>query len=179
MTLMQQRAEYDAYRLALGLVFYHNDKEQQNRVACARKGNDGAVCLEPHIFVQDVGSTFGRKKTFFWSSNPRGEYRHWKDRSVFTDPADCTLRARLAGPSTVSREGQALLAQRLGALSRANVETIFRTARFDRMDQAQLARLREQGAADPGEAAVQEWTDTFLARVAEVQGANSCPPLPQ
>lgn len=173
----RQRAEYDAYRLALGLVFYHNDKEQQNRVACAREGAKGAdVCLEPYIFVQDLGSTFGSKKNplAFWTANPRGEYRHWKDQTVFTDPARCVLRAALGGPAQVSREGQALLAQRLGVLTRTNVEAIFTAARFDRMDQTQLARLRDAGAADPGKAALREWTDTFLERVAEVQSARSC-----
>ncbi len=171
----QQRAEYDAYRLALGMVFYHNDKEQQNRVACARESENGQdVCLEPFIFVQDVGSTFGRKKRFFLSSNPRGEYRHWKAMTVFSNPSRCELRAPLAGPARVSKEGQALLVQRLDALDRAKVEAVFRAARFDRMDQRQLERLRSEGASDPGEAAIREWTDTFMQRIEEVKNARGC-----
>ena len=30
-----QRVQYDAYRLALGLIHYHNALPQQNRVDCA------------------------------------------------------------------------------------------------------------------------------------------------
>ena len=176
----EQRAGYDAYRLALGMVFYHNDKEQQNRVACARESENGQdVCLEPYIFVQDVGSTFGRKKRFFLSANPRGEYRHWKDMTVFSDPSRCELRAPLAGPARVSKEGQALLVKRLEALDRAKVEAVFRAARFDRMDQRQLERLRDEGAADAGEAAIREWTDTFMQRIEEVKGARGCVSLPR
>jgi hypothetical protein len=174
----QQKAEYDAYRLALGMVFYHNDKEQQNRVACAREQKNGQTsCLEPYIFVQDVGSTFGRKKTFFLQANPRGEFRHWKDMTVFNDPSKCELRAPLGGPARVSKDGLDLMVQRLHALDRAAVETIFRTARFDRMDQRQLERLREAGVPDPEGAAIREWTETFMDRVEEVKGARGCEPL--
>jgi hypothetical protein len=176
----RQKAEYDAYRLALGLVFYHNPKRQQNRVACAREqDSDGqTLCLEPHIFVQDVGSSFGRKETSFLRNNPRGEYRHWKDMTVFRDPSKCELRAPLRGPRQVSKDGLDLLLPRLDALNRATVEAVFRAARFDRMDQRQLERLRNEGVPDPSEAAIREWTDTFMARVEEVRSVRGCEPLP-
>jgi hypothetical protein len=42
------------------------------------------------------------------------------------------------------------------------------------VDQKQLERLRHAGAANAEDAALNEWTDVFMSRVAEVRAARNC-----
>lgn len=156
----QQRVEYDAYRLALGLFHYHNAIAQQNRLACAQWAPETAgqprVCQRPMIFVQDLGSTFGKAKgaTDLFGTNPRGSFSDWESQTVFTNPQACELRATLDGGRHVLKEAQELVVQRLGRLDPQTVRTIFNVARFQMMDQKQLRRLRDGGSQNPEEAAL-------------------------
>jgi hypothetical protein len=74
----------------------------------------------------------------------------------------------------VLQEAQELLVRRLEKLDRASVKAIFAAARFHMVDQKQLERLRHGGAADPEDAALNEWTDVFMSRVAELRAARNC-----
>ena len=177
---LQQRVEYDAYRLALGLFHYHNAIAQQNRLACAQWAPETAgqprVCQRPMIFVQDLGSTFGKAKgaTDLFGTNPRGSFSDWESQTVFTNPQACELRATLDGDKHVLKEAQELMIQRLGRLDPQTVRTIFSVARFQMMDQKQLRRLRDGGSQNPEEAALDEWTNTFLKRIQEIKSATNC-----
>ena len=176
----QQRVEYDAYRLALGLFHYHNAIAQQNRLACAQWAPETAgqprVCQRPMIFVQDLGSTFGKAKgaSDLFGTNPRGSFSDWESQTVFTNPQACELRATLDGDKHVLKEAQELMIQRLGRLDPQTVRTIFSVARFQMMDQKQLRRLRDGGSQNPEEAALDEWTNTFLKRIQEIKSATNC-----
>ena len=64
--------------------------------------------------------------------------------------------------------------QRLTRLDRDTVKSIFRVARFDIMDQEQVKRLRAKGVPDTSEAALDEWTDTFMKRIEEIRTAQNC-----
>jgi hypothetical protein len=175
-----QRVEYDAYRLALGLFHYHNAIAQQNRLVCAQWASEMAgqprVCQRPMIFVQDLGSTFGKAKgaADMFGTNPRGSFSDWESQTVFTDPQSCELRATLDGDKQVLKEAQDLMIQRLGRLDPQTVKTIFSVARFQMMDQKQLHRLRDSGSQNPEEAALDEWTNTFLKRIQEIKSATNC-----
>jgi hypothetical protein len=178
----QQRVEYDAYRLALGLFHYHNAIAQQNRLACAQWAPEMTgqprVCQRPMIFVQDLGSTFGKAKGAMdlFGTNPRGSFSDWESQTVFTNPQSCELRATLDGDKHVLKEAQELMIQRLGRLDPQTVRTIFSAARFQMMDQKQLHRLRDSGSQSPEEAALDEWTNTFLKRIQEIKSATNCKP---
>jgi hypothetical protein len=176
----QQRVEYDAYRLALGLFHYHNAIAQQNRLACAQWAPETPgqprVCQRPMIFVQDLGSTFGKAKgaTDLFGTNPRGSFSDWESQTIFTNPQTCELRATLDGDKHALKEAQELTIQRLGRLDPQTVKTIFSVARFQLMDQKQLRRLRDGGSQNPEEAALDEWTNTFLKRIQEIKSATNC-----
>ena len=176
----QQKVEYDAYRLALGLFHYHNAIDVQNRLVCAEWDPEtpghAKTCKRPMIFVQDLGSTFGKAKGAlnFLGTNPRGSFSDWQAQALFLNTATCQLRATLGGDERVLKEAQDLLIQRLSRLDAQTVKTIFRTARFQIMDQKQLRRLRESGSADAESAALEEWTSTFLKRIEEIRGAQNC-----
>lgn len=176
----QQKVEYDAYRLALGLIHYHNALPQQNRLVCAEWGDAAAgepkVCKRPMIYVHDLGSTFGKKRDAIdvFGTNPRGVFSAWEAQTVFVNPATCELRATLLGDKQVLKEAQDLLIQRLNRLDHDTVKSIFRLARFNMVDQAQVKRLRAGGANDVDEAALDEWTNVFLKRIGEVRTATNC-----
>jgi len=176
----QQRVEYDAYRLALGLIHYFNAIAQQNRLSCAQwappVSGQPRVCQRPMIFVQDLGSTFGKAKGTLgvFGTNPRGSFSDWESQTVFVNPQACELRATLDGDKRVLKEAQDLMIRRLARLDPQTVRTIFTVSRFQMMDQKQLRRLRAGGAQNPEEAALDEWTNTFLKRIQEIKSATNC-----
>jgi hypothetical protein len=173
----QQQVEYDAYRMALALFNYHNPIDIQNRLACAEWKADASnpkICTKPMMFVQDLGSTFGKDAFLF--ANSRGNFKDWQSQTVFKKAEKCELRNSLAGGKQPLKEAQDMLKQRVALLDRARVRAIFQVARFDMMDQEQLARLRSSGAADVPAAALDEWTNVFMNRLAEISAAQNCKP---
>ncbi|HXJ88587.1 MAG TPA: hypothetical protein VMS18_17335 [Candidatus Binatia bacterium] len=176
----KQKVEFDAYRLALGLIHYHNALPQQNRVDCAEwaQTEEGKpkVCSKPVIYVHDLGSTFGKKRSGFdlFGTNPRGSFDAWKPQTVFVNPGNCELRATLLGDKQVLKEAQDLMIQRVARLDRDTVKSIFRVSRFNMMDQKQVRRLRSSGTQNVDEAALDEWTDVFMKRIDEIRTASNC-----
>ncbi len=176
----QQKVEYDAYRLALGLIHYYNALPQQNRLDCAEwepgTSAQSKVCRRPVIYVHDLGSTFGKKRSALdvAGTNPRGSFSSWEPQTVFVNAGNCELRATLLGDKQVLKEAQDLMIQRLTRLDRESVKSIFRVARFQMMDQKQVHRLRTSGAQNVDEAALDEWTDVFLKRIEEIRTASNC-----
>ena len=176
----QQKVEYDAYRLALGLIHYYNALPQQNRLDCAEwqpaEAGHAKVCSKPIFYVHDLGSTFGKKRGGFdlLGTNPRGNFAAWEPQTVFLDGSKCELRATLLGDKQVLKEAQDLMIQRLAHLDRGTVRSIFRVARFNIMDQDQVKRLRAKGSQNVDDAALDEWTDTFMKRIEEIRAAKNC-----
>jgi hypothetical protein len=106
----QQKVQFDAYRLALGLIHYHNALPQQNRLDCAewapREEGHAKVCRKPVIYGHDLGSTFGKKRSGFdlFGTNPRGSFDAWEPQTVFLNPGNCELRATLLGDKQHCRQ---------------------------------------------------------------------------
>jgi len=176
----QQKVEFDAYRLALGLIHYFNALPQQNRLDCAEWEPGGTghsrTCRRPVFYVHDVGSTFGKKRPALdlAGTNPRGRFSAWEPQTVFVNPANCEVRATLLGDKQVLKDAQNLMIQRLARLDRETVKSIFRLARFNMLDQEQVRRLRASGSQNVDEAALDEWTNVFLKRIEEVRSASNC-----
>ena len=172
--------EYDAYRLALGLIHYHNALPQQNRLDCAeweqQTSGHPKICKKPIIYVHDLGSTFGKKRSALdlFGTNPRGSFSAWEPQTVFVDSGSCVLRAPLLGDKQVLKEAQDIMIQRLTRLDHDTVKAIFRIARFQMMDQKQLGRLRANSVQNVEEAALDEWTNTFMKREDEIRAARNC-----
>ena len=71
------------------------------------------------------------------------------------------------------KAAQDLLLQRLERLDRDRVKAIFAADRFQMMDKKQIDRLHDRnGNAD--DAVLNEWTDAFMSRVAEIRSARNC-----
>jgi hypothetical protein len=174
----QQKVEFDAYRLALGLVHFFDFPDKQNHLVCAEWLPAGQgqprVCAHPLIYVHDLGSTFGGAKGSFMGTNPRGRFSVWRGQTVFRNPQRCELSATFGGDSRVLKEAQDLMVQRLAVLDATTVGSVFRVARFHIMDREQLARLRHAGTTDVAAAALDEWTLTLLKRADEIRNAQQC-----
>lgn len=175
----EQKVEYDAYRLALGLFHFFDGPDKQNRIVCAdweaNSPSHSHVCERPLIFVHDLGSTFGSEKGMnILSANPRGRFSAWKGQTVFRNVQSCELSVPLGGDRRVLKEAQDLMIQRLAVLDPATVNAIFRVARFQMMDREQLQRLRQAGSPNVERAALDEWTRAFLDRVQEIRNAQHC-----
>ena len=174
-----QRVQYDAYRLALGLIHYHNALPQQNRVDCAKwlkEDSKVKTCQSPVIYVHDLGSTFGKKRSGLdiFGTNPRGDFKAWEPQTVFVNADECELRATLLGDKRVLKEAQDVMIQRVVRLDRETVKSIFRVARFNMVDQDQVRRLKSNGAQNVDEAALDEWTDVMMKRIDEIRSARNC-----
>jgi hypothetical protein len=175
----QQKVEFDAYRLALGLIHYFNALPQQNRLDCAAWAPGSAnprICQKPVIYVHDLGSTFGKKRSALdiGGTNPRGIFSAWEPQTLFVNLGNCELRAPLLGDKQVLKEAQDLMIQRVARLDAATVKSIFRIARFNMADQKQIQRLRAQSSPNVDEAALDEWTNTFMKRIEEIRTAKNC-----
>jgi hypothetical protein len=72
------------------------------------------------------------------------------------------------------KEAQDVIIQRMVRLDHDTVKSVFRVARFNLGDQKQVARLRASGAQNVDEAALDEWTNTFLKRIEEIRTAQNC-----
>ena len=136
----------------------------------------GKVCKTPVIYVHDLGSTFGKKRSSFdlFGTNPRGSFSAWEPQTVFVNQGNCELRATLLGDKQVLKEAQDLMIQRTARLDRETVKSIFSVARFNMVDQQQVRRLRAKGSQNVDEAALDEWTDVFMKRLEEIHAAKNC-----
>jgi hypothetical protein len=67
-----------------------------------------------------------------------------------------------------------LMIQRISRLDPQTVRAIFTVARFDKVDQKQVQRLKTAGSQNPEQAALDEWINTFLKRVDEIRNAKNC-----
>ena len=87
----------------------------------------------------------------------------------------CELKYPLKGERTVLKDAQDLLVRRLENLDREKVKAIFTASRFQMVDKKQLERLRHGSGANVEDAALNEWTDAFMSRVAEVRARTQLP----
>ena len=94
---------------------------------------------------------------------------------MFANADRCELNYPLKGATTVLKEAQDQMVKRLDNLTRDKVKAIFASARFGVMDQRQVDRLRKNGSSAE-DAALNEWTDAFMARAAEIRAAKGCRP---
>ena len=161
------RAHRDALKL-LAVFMQHTDtKPQQQRLMCL-EGGEGApgVCERPFMMVSDVGLTFG--KANFMNTNGQGmNYTAWAATPVWkAGAAGCVANLPKSFTGTlkdpvISEEGRAFLANLLTQLSDAQIRTLFEVSRV-------ALRLRDPAKAKSGFATVDEWTELFKNKRAEI-----------
>ena len=153
-------AHIDALRLlAIFLVHWDNKAENQRLVCLDHEASAlrRERCGKPLALVQDLGATFGPRKV---------NLREWRHTPVWTDRASCLVSMAdlphgggTFAPVHISEAGRRFLADRLGTLARAEIRTLFESARFPQHD---------------GED-VDAWVDAFQDKVREISAGPPCP----
>ena len=161
------RAHRDALKL-LAVFMQHTDtKPQQQRIMCLEGGEGAAgACQRPFMMVSDVGLTFG--KANLTNANGKGmNYVAWAATPVWKEgAAGCvgnlskSFTGTLRDP-VISEAGRAFLANLLTQLSDDQIRALFEVARVN-------LRLRDPGKASSGMSTVEEWTDVFKRKRAEI-----------
>ena len=172
----QQRIHREALSLAASLLQHGDSKPANHTLACAPGGFhvDGAgsrTCTRPVFYIGDLGATFGRGFRFRAS---KVDLEAWMDVSVWRDAASCTTRVDSLPPGTlhdtkISEPARRFLAERLAALSRAQIEDLFRAARMD-----QIENEIERDEAPPRPATLADWADALESKIAEITD-HACP----
>ena len=163
-------AHRDALKL-LAVFLQHTDtKPQQQRLLCLeeRVPAEGptTVCDRPFMMTSDLGLTFG--KANLMNSNGKGmNYVAWAATPVWkAGAAGCvgdlpkSFTGTLKDP-VISEAGRAFLAGLLTQLSDDQIRALFEVSRV-------TLRLRDPAKARSGFATVEEWTDVFKRKRAEI-----------
>jgi hypothetical protein len=151
------RTHADALTLMAVFLAHWDNKAENQRLQCLSggPGRDGA-CARPFAMLQDVGGTFGPRKV---------ELDAWKAAPLWEDRAQCrvTMASLPHGGATftpvgISEAGRQFLASRLSRLRDAQIEALFRGARFEHHN-----------------GTVEGWVAAFKQRVAAIAGGPRCP----
>jgi hypothetical protein len=151
------RTHRDALMLMAVFLAHWDNKADNQRLLClgGRRRTDGR-CLRPLAMLQDVGGTFGPRKT---------DLSGWRSAPIWRDRATCTVSMATLphGGATfvdtaVTEQGRRFLASLLTRLTKDQIEALFRAARFDQHD-----------GSIPG------WTATFRDRVRAIADGPPCP----
>jgi hypothetical protein len=142
--------------MAVFLAHWDNKAENQRLICAGGQGRGPGGCARPIAMLQDVGATFGPRKTDLsgWRSA-----EIWKDRSTCT----VTMKGLPHGGATfvdtaISEAGRQFLARLLRQLRDSQIESLFKGAQFERHD-----------------GTIGEWTSVFKARVAAIADGPRCP----
>ena len=163
-------AHRDALKL-LAVFLQHTDtKPQQQRLLCLdeRVPAEGptTVCQRPFMMTSDLGLTFG--KANFLNANGKGmNYVAWAATPVWKDGSTgCvgnlpkSFTGTLKDP-VISEAGRAFLARLLMQLSDDQIRGLFEASRV-------TLRLRDPASAKSGFATVEEWTNAFKQKRADI-----------
>jgi hypothetical protein len=151
------RVHADALTLMAVFLAHWDNKPENQRLLClsGQPERDGR-CARPMAMLQDVGGTFGPRKTDLdgWRGAPL-----WKDRATCT----VSMKGLPHGGATfvdtkISEKGRRFLADRLMRLRDPQIESLFRAARFDQHD-----------------GTIPEWTALFKERVQAIASGPPCP----
>jgi hypothetical protein len=154
------RAHLDAVRLLAVFLAHWDNKSENQRLVCLDRDASGLErqqCSEPLALMQDLGATFGPRKV---------DLESWRETPVWADRKTCRVsmeglphRGGTFPAYQISEAGRRFLAERLRALTRSDIRTLFETARFPQYD-----------GRDVG-----DWVGVFERKVQEITAGPSCP----
>ena len=157
------RAHVDALRLMAAFLHHWDNKAENQRLVCLddSPGGPDRRCTRPLLMIQDAGATFGPVK-----ANLAG----WRRLPVWADRRACTVSMHALPYSgatfpdaRVTEAGRAQLARALAALSPAQIEDLFRDARFP-----------EFHAGTDDQRDLDAWVSAFRHRVDQIATAGPC-----
>ena len=177
------KAQIDALKLLNAFVQNADNKSKQNTLLCPRselvkEGAGDATCRRPILYVDDLGSVFG-KGGFTTGYAGRVDYDGWKKRSVWKNSETCKARLASIGGilrrstlrnPVVGEQGRALLARQLEQLSDTQIADLFRAARIERLHQTM-----DDGASGRRAVTLDDWVSLFKTKRDEITKHQGCP----
>ena len=160
------RAHVDALRLLAVFLAHWDNKSENQRLVCVSDKDwpAGGKCGRPFAMLQDVGSTWGPRKV---------DHPEWVKAPIWSDRATCTTsmdalpyHGATFQPVKISEAGRQHLAGLLSQLTDAQLDALFRSARFD-----QSTGMFGGVKATP----IEEWVKSFKSRVKQITDGPSCP----
>ena len=171
-------AQRDALRLLAAFVQHSDNSPNNQRLVCLPEGvqKDAAghtTCTAPFMYVDDLGSTFGRGNFWHQKTTARANYREWSRVPMWEDAQGC--RARLKPGMTqptlkdpvVSEGGRRFLADLLVQLSDAQIRDLLAAGTIDQRGWPSPRHLKNNGTLD-------QWVQAFKHRRDEVVNRR-CP----
>jgi len=164
------RAQRDALRLLAVFIQHTDTKPQQQRLLCLgeKQPAEGptTTCERPFMMISDLGLTFG--KANFKNSNGKGmNFVEWAATPVWREgETGCVAHLSKSFTGTlkdpvISEEGRAFLADLLMKLTDDQIRGLFEVSRV-------TLRLRDPSKAKSGFSTVEEWTELFKRKRAEI-----------
>jgi len=163
-------AQRDALKLLAVFIQHTDTKPQQQRLLCQgeREPAEGptTTCDRPFMMISDLGLTFG--KANMMNSNGKGmNYIDWASTPVWKEgETRCvgdlskSFTGTLKDP-VISEAGRAFLADLLMQLTDDQIRALFEVSRV-------TLRLRDPSKAKSGASTVEEWTELFKRKRAEI-----------
>ncbi len=162
------RTHRDALKL-LAVFLQHTDtKPEQQRLVCLDAEESAATCEKPFMMINDVGLTFGRANLANRNLVGSVNFQGWAQTPVWKDDGRCvgnlprSLTGTLRDP-VISEEGREFLAERLSALSDAQIRAMFEAARIEL--RASPATGLSEGMAPR---VIDEWVRVFKDKRREI-----------
>jgi hypothetical protein len=183
----------DALKLLAVMVQHSDSKPEQQRIVCpgqkaaekaaekaekaaekagekaaGQAGENGEVCADPVMMVNDLGQTFGSANTFNRNPLSSVNFERWSRTPVWTSAPGCvgnlprSHTGSLENPR-ISDAGRRFLADLLVQLTDTQLHDLFEVARFP---QRKMGSVRA--------ATANEWVDAFKRKRAEIVNRN-CP----
>jgi hypothetical protein len=162
------RAQRDALRL-LAVFLQHGDSKPINQRLICRGGwhaESAQPCVDPFLFIQDLGLTFGRANAGNTNSTGGVNLTKWSTTPVWKDQTKCVGNLRASRDGTldspiISEEGRRFLAGLLTQLSDGQIHDLFTVARVN-------LRLRSPNEVSSGYATIDEWVAAFKQKRDEI-----------
>jgi hypothetical protein len=128
-----QRVEREALTLLAAFLGHGDSKPANQTLACAPGGGEPERCTRPVVYMGDLGAILG---SGWLVRTSKVDVEAWASVPVWRDPAACVARFQTHPAGTlfdtaISEPARAFLAERLAALSDAQIRELFVVSGLD------------------------------------------------
>jgi hypothetical protein len=171
-------AQRDALVLLAAFVQHSDNSPNNQRFICLAEGvqtdaGGQATCTAPFMYIDDLGSTFGRGNFWHQKTTARADYGEWSKVPMWEEATGCRahLKPGMTEPTlkdpVVSEAGRRFLADLLLQLSDAQIRDMFAAGTIDKRGWPSPRDDRNNGT-------LEQWVEAFKHRRDEVVNRH-CP----
>lgn len=168
----RQQVHREALTLLAALLGHGDSKSQNQTLACAPGAGEPGDCRASIVYIGDLGAILGRGHRLVVS---KVDIEDWESIDVWRDPAACVA---LFNPhpigtlfdTPISEPARAFLAERLSALSLAQIRDLFDVAGLDGVG----GEVEEDDDGDAHPPRLDDWVRAFEAKRRQIV-EHRCP----